>query len=565
MSRNTQRSWNRSLRPLLTSPLLAGFAGLALGSIPAHSFAEELTVNIRWNCAQTVPNASASPGPLPTEALIPIRVTYPTGDPSGIPTVNLEGFRTFLAPLETTPAASRVDYSSCLASLASRTGFPIFQACKDRTDVPDCVKRGTDAFLSVRREIGLEAEAAAAAGGRAPLPPLRDLNLVRPALSAEEMAFEANPDRVRENYQDMCNFGSTTARTSRSFIETGLPALIRERREAGKNACADSMILSLLDTVAEQLPSTRECRRSSTPECEEAARTATELSRLLTPLLPEGAQRALPALNACFSPNGDPGAGIRFLAEEVRHANACIRPSVGGPGIVPGADAAASPVAPPRYRLSQPTEGNFVAEVYAPFSPPEKAAQMRAHANQCLEQLNPRLQGPGSQSLNIRLVEEVGSPPIPPNPIAVVSADARSNSLAWEEDITCDVVVHELLHVLGLIDEYQETAIGYHETNGHLSPAAANNLLPISVPSYNCRSVGPGNSIMHYTNWAVGTPGALLRPAHFRAITQPGCASANRLYYACAQDAYETSIGNLGNGCARNLPPECRNGEAWLQ
>jgi hypothetical protein len=57
----------------------------------------------------------------------------------------------------------------------------------------------------------------------------------------------------------------------------------------------------------------------------------------------------------------------------------------------------------------------------------------------------------------------------------------------------------------------------------------------------------------------------ILWPAEFRAITQPGCAAANSVYYACSQSAYSTSRAHLGKGCPKGMPSVCSNPEVWLK
>jgi hypothetical protein len=325
------------------------------------------------------------------------------------------------------------------------------------------------------------------------------------------------------------------------------------------------MIASVLHTLAERLPSTQECRQASTSACSFAARQSEEILRLLTPLLPATARTSLSTLNACFAATGDPGAGFRLLAEEVAHAETCVRPGVGETGVVPTPNAAANPVAPPRFRLSQPTANGFVAEVYAPFTPADKSAALTAHTSSCLNSYAPRLTGPNAERLSIRLVTDPGSPAIPANPIEVLPPGSRSHSSAWKEDIDCATILHEMLHVLGLIDEYEERWMGYHSEGGQLKSTGLENFGEVPIRSYNCRSHGPESSVMYYQTYAVAAAGSLLSPAHFRAITQPGCAAANRLYYACTRDAYVTSSASLGEGCSRNTPPECRNASEWLR
>jgi hypothetical protein len=53
-----------------------------------------------------------------------------------------------------------------------------------------------------------------------------------------------------------------------------------------------------------------------------------------------------------------------------------------------------------------------------------------------------------------------------------------------------------------------------------------------------------------------------LYPAHFRAVTEPGCGDVNKDYYDCVQNAYRNS---KAQGCLAK-PEACRWGKyKWLE
>ena len=82
------------------------------------------------------------------------------------------------------------------------------------------------------------------------------------------------------------------------------------------------------------------------------------------------------------------------------------------------------------------------------------------------------------------------------------------------------------------------------------------------------RPTGLAGDGLSFSGRRVTPPRAtLLQPAHFRAITQPGCAAANSLYYQCARASQLTSSGHgaPGGSCLRGLPSEYSNPEAWLR
>jgi hypothetical protein len=283
--------------------------------------------------------------------------------------------------------------------------------------------------------------------------------------------------------------------------------------------------------------------------------------------------------------------------------------------------------------------------------------------NECLSSYGGQLTGPGGERLDIVLGNPSG-PPVPP-PITIgfdQSADARPNARTWSGSMVttlpgsqvtapnCATILHELLHRLGLVDEYEERATGHHidpATGGlaYVEKGAEEGYL-----GSDCRARGPRDSVMAHQDEAVTrpqgayrafscsceglassqlsacrtalagssdsalecpkevggggagarismpgvpaptgpalaaynavTPGisadgnsrtfrsytpprSILDPAHFRAITQPGCASANRLLYTCSRAAYATSRAHAGSGCPR-LPAACGT-EGWLR
>jgi hypothetical protein len=59
---------------------------------------------------------------------------------------------------------------------------------------------------------------------------------------------------------------------------------------------------------------------------------------------------------------------------------------------------------------------------------------------------------------------------------------------------------------------------------------------------------------------------SILYPAHFRAITEPGCSERNRCYYACAVNAYRfkdtsgrvSSVPEYNLGC-KEIPADCKD------
>ncbi len=87
---------------------------------------------------------------------------------------------------------------------------------------------------------------------------------------------------------------------------------------------------------------------------------------------------------------------------------------------------------------------------------------MKKHVEQCLKSVNKDLLGPNGEKLTIRLTDDKEPDPKAPElDIQVGTKDLRANSRQYPEEIRFSTVAHELMHLLGLVDEYHEEHIGY--------------------------------------------------------------------------------------------------------
>lgn len=280
-----------------------------------------------------------------------------------------------------------------------------------------------------------------------------------------------------------------------------------------------------------------------------------------------------------------------------------------------------------KYRLNY-EDGKYNIEVNLEFGASreidDNPNRFQEITKQCLENLND-IKGPNGEVMNISLYEgdsnAVDAPPL--KYIALSESGARSNSSVWSVDIEnrCHTITHEVLHIMGLCDEYPESSIGYvidPETGEHKSVSTG-----AELKSFNCRALGDPNSIMRSPSVAYALASAdaessftgylcdkslsdeeckssaptgvfsaeevavlnadveellpdskfiveeiktegtnLLNPRHFNTIIYPECREKNSVYYQCARAAYMTSgdvSGEEGVVCP-DLPPECANG-----
>lgn len=116
----------------------------------------------------------------------------------------------------------------------------------------------------------------------------------------------------------------------------------------------------------------------------------------------------------------------------------------------------------------------------------------RKRVETCLkESVNTDLRGPNGERLEIALLPR-GSKSAPKSPIEVSSTTMRSHSRKWSPEVSCSTIIHELFHLMGLVDEYKETSSGYKTEEGIISYVSTD----AKILQYDCRAIGPSNSIM---------------------------------------------------------------------
>ncbi|MGK5088500.1 hypothetical protein WDW86_13155 [Bdellovibrionota bacterium FG-2] len=178
------------------------------------------------------------------------------------------------------------------------------------------------------------------------------------------------------------------------------------------------------------------------------------------------------------------------------------------------------------------------------------ANKYQALAQSCYDRVRPKLRGLHGEHLKIALART--RPGLPAAEESAIKINKhwffRSDSTEWKNHPGCPLIVHETLHLLGLVDEYAETKIKI------LGPDTLKHL------AYDCRSIGPIKSVMNNQILAYFGLGlswfarafrfdgrdSVLAPAQFSAIITPGGQETNSTYYACGQDAYETSSKTEG-------------------
>jgi hypothetical protein len=497
-----------------------------------------------------------------------------------LPTSDIENYIDLLISENST-----LDLSSCIAENARNFTVSILKARDEVFGTTDCKNRALGYVYAFQRSLGQRADTEASLSG---VPPLRlgyELSgSVDTSGFVESALLQMNEspyyrEQMDVFFSNVCGAHGAWV-TSRQFLQEYLPdALprIQERAQAiGREDCLNDLLGSVVSQASESLPSAEFCANPSERNrliCENSRSWVNEFVSQITPYLPTDARGSVAGLNACWSEgSADFTLGLASLGRSIHLAGQCIQPQVGeSPRLV---STQATGLAA-HFLLSRPSEEEHLAQLNLRFSPSDRDAEFRERATFCLDGFQDNLLGPNGQRLRIELPQDASSLPaaLASTLITIQPDDYRANSSNWDADINCSTILHELLHLLGLVDEYEERWLGYHHgADGGLVKATLESDPGLS--EYGCRSLGPVDSIMSNQDLAVtasrsrrpdGSVGSLLRPAHFRAITQPGCEAANRLYYACSQSAYDTRHAVLGKGCGETPPDACRDPEAWLR
>lgn len=223
------------------------------------------------------------------------------------------------------------------------------------------------------------------------------------------------------------------------------------------------------------------------------------------------------------------------------------------------------------YRLSYINEQTSEVRIFVNFQPVcEVAAQKNLElsrlwldrVNKCLETANPHFKGPNDKRLKFVVEASKDWTGSYDHSIQILNekVEIRENSGFYSPATTCATLIHEILHLTGLADEYRETQSEYRvSVNGKI----------IEQPlKPTCRIQGPNESIMsdHVVAFqnAIEKGQSLLKPAHFRFIAYPNCAEKNSVYFMCSRFRFPAPP----SGCAeshRDLPESCTDGSFdWI-
>lgn len=195
-----------------------------------------------------------------------------------------------------------------------------------------------------------------------------------------------------------------------------------------------------------------------------------------------------------------------------------------------------------------------------PVEREEVPSYYRNQVQKCLnEKTNKKLLGPDGEKMQIVLQEKSSeqSPcPEPPEIIKIGPPGIFSFHNEYVSNIRCHSISHEILHQMGLCDEY------FNEARGYIMDSKTGKIIEEVADIYEIDKLDPGqslflaydcrvirsNSVMAHNRERWGnvfhrkTENSLVTPEQFSAILYGDCKSKNQLFNECSKLAYRNSF-----------------------
>ena len=228
------------------------------------------------------------------------------------------------------------------------------------------------------------------------------------------------------------------------------------------------------------------------------------------------------------------------------------------------------------YTIQREPDGAYSVALNLEFSPDEdydgavpkeRAPEYYLKKTQrCIRKANEGMLGPNGKRLRIAIREPSKTDTCDAAntiKIRIGSKDMRSSGSKYASDISCSTIIHEVLHLLGLCDEYKEQTRGVYtnpktgetfdrNSEGKILNSKGEKIEDLNLSDYDfkpaadCR-VTHANSIMSssYRIWSDFVRGkrssSLLTPGQFNSILYGECPGKNKLFNECSQLAYRDS------------------------
>ncbi|MBY0518684.1 MAG: hypothetical protein K2P81_17370 [Bacteriovoracaceae bacterium] len=163
----------------------------------------------------------------------------------------------------------------------------------------------------------------------------------------------------------------------------------------------------------------------------------------------------------CYQPSQDLES-ILQLAKTAKKTNECMPQKTGEWKVVgqkspTGLDA--------KYALSKTSEDTW--DVAIAIKVNEQSPNLMTRIKECISAVSPYMLGSNGKKLNLHILNESERSQLPSNKrppinnIDIQDVGARSHSRAYAADVGCSTITHEVLHLLGLCDEYDGEKDGW--------------------------------------------------------------------------------------------------------
>lgn len=579
---------------LLTMP----FGSLAYGDAPSPS---SRSIQVAWICPH-----SLAPDETQVQAPVHADLTFEyTAGQAG----HFSG-PTYERILKLT-SQSHYDYASCFNNLSRDLNFAIARDCEkaheqagtqNKNTVMECFFDSFNVKADIRDQ---NASHDHPETGRLPLVlPLDKLSSSLQPRLAERLRREfagigANLPFSKQSNSMACyltnglDTRSYPLLTSQDYVFDYLPKFLSKIDKMGRNGalsnnqvrtCKDQVLFSYTNAITSLL---EPCSNALAPEprCQEMRARAANLLRHLgtlhpmatqTPALLRRREDLVNSFAVCLKDGSNPERLLRQFQMELRQISGCVMPLPGDPpATISGARYSDTSVTPAYTLRRTPPEkpAHYVVGINLVFIPLDgRHALMKQKVSQCLERVNKMLWQKNGETMEIQFDLRA------PQHLISIGDQPRENSGNWKDQTMprynktdfCEINTHEIFHVLGLADEYTESASGYvvDPKQPEKQPERVENCSRTQLSDgqkcfhgYDCRVHGPESSLMSNSFeafWRARKKNEpLLFPAQWRVITRPGCFAENKVAYACMKHAYETSISSGGSGCTP-IEPECK-------
>lgn len=306
----------------------------------------------------------------------------------------------------------------------------------------------------------------------------------------------------------------------KAFLSIELPKIIEEvqrgksiQSDASKN-CLKSIASSYLGTLLDASLAPNQCE-THPKECEERNRSVQKVIGILSSIdgLKPFFSKTSELVASCQLNSEQTNEELNALLSALEALNSCISLKADESAIVRGDQGSG---VDSRYVLSMlpavKGKAAFRVTINPEFAREDAEFDVGINkyysdkARKCLANVQDKLIGPNGERLEIKLYDDVknetsikNAPP-PKVRVEIAKSEIRDHSKKWSPNSDCSTIIHELFHLIGLADEYEEVSSGVRVEKDGLVKWVEKDA---TIADYNCRAIGPKDSVMNSPQAAI--------------------------------------------------------------